>query len=231
MGEMMTISEDELREQLWASGNGVDPTRLTALADDALRQARHRQRTLRTVTTLSVALVVAAVGVTASTVASHSGRTASVSTTSTAVGQRGLVELVTPIWFMPVKSVSTGACNTANYSGPTGAEATTTTACYHVDADGAMSVNAVAGIEATRVPTLDGGDVGWEVNVTFPGAARTAYAKLTAETVNRQLAVIVDDEVLNAPVIAETITTGTVQITGFDTQQSATNLVDQLTGR
>jgi hypothetical protein len=34
-----------------------------------------------------------------------------------------------------------------------GAEATTTTACYHVDADGAMSVNAVAGIEATPVPT------------------------------------------------------------------------------
>jgi ABC-type lipoprotein release transport system permease subunit len=94
---MRTISEDELREQLWASGNGVDPTRLTALADDALRQARHRQRTLRTATALSVALVVAVAGVTASIVATHARRSASVSTTSTTVGQRSPVKLVTPI--------------------------------------------------------------------------------------------------------------------------------------
>jgi preprotein translocase subunit SecD len=67
--------------------------------------------------------------------------------------------------------------------------------------------------------------------VTLLGATRTAYAQLTADAVNRQLAVIIDNEVLDAPMVMDTITNGTVQITGFGTQQAATSLVDQLTGR
>jgi len=231
MSEMNTISEHELRELLRASGNDMDPARLTALADDVLRQARRHQRTTRTAAVLSTALVVAAAGVAASAVATNLGRPASVSTPSAVVGQHGPVRLVTPIRFMPVVSVSAGACETGGYPG-TVSGATTSTYCYRVDSAHAMSVSEFAGIKVEQVLAADSKvPVGWDVQLTFLGSDKAAFAHLTAATVNRQLAVVVDGRVVTAPEIAESLTTGQFAIVNDLSQQSANDLLDQLLGR
>lgn len=227
MDEMNTISEHELRERLWAGGSDVDPASLSALADDALRQARRRQRTLRTAATLSVALVVTGVGVTASTLGTHLQRPASVSATSVVAEQHGPVKLSTPIWFLPVVSVAAGACKTGGYTG-TSTIGTTTTYCFHVDSAHAMSVSELAEITAGLAATAQPSN-GWAVKGTFLDADKAAFTHLTAATVNRELAIVIDGKVVSAPVIEEPITNGTFQIAGY-TQQSANNLINQLTG-
>jgi len=232
MGEMRTISEHELRERLRAGENDVDPARLTTLADDALTQARRRQRTARTAATLSMALVVAAAGITASAVATHLGRPNSVSTPSAAVGQHGPVKLVTPIRLMPVVSASAGACETGGYPGTLSDATTTSTYCYHVDSAQAMSVSELAEIEVQQI-TAAGSKVpvGWEVELTFLDSDKAAFTHVTAVTVNRQLAVVVDGKVVTAPVVGEPLTTGHFAIINSFSQQSANSLLDQLTGR
>jgi len=228
MGEMNTISEHELRERLWASGSDVDPAGLSALADDALRQARRRQRTLRTAATLSVALVVTGVGVTASTLGTNLQRPASVSTTSVVAGQHGPVKLSTPIRFLPVVSVAAGACKTGGYTGTSTIGTTTTTYCFHVDSAHAMSVSDLAEITAGLAATAQPSN-GWAVKGTFLDADKAAFTHLTAATVDHELAIVIDGKVVSAPLVEEPITTGTFQITGY-TQQSANNLINQLTG-
>lgn len=231
MSEMHTISERELRERLSATGNDVDPARLTSLADDALRQARRHQRATRTAAALSTALVVAAAGVVASAVSTNLGRPASVSTPSAVAGQQGPVHLITPIRFMTVVSVSAGACETGGYPG-TVSGATTSTYCFHVDSAHSMSVSELAGIKVQQVTALNTKvPVGWEIELTFLGSDKAAFTRLTAATVNRQLAVVVDGRVVTAPEIEEPLTTGQVSINSDFSQQSANDLLDQLTGR
>jgi hypothetical protein len=226
---MNTISEHELRERLQARGHDVDPAMLTSLADDALRQARRHRRTMRTTAALASVLVVAAIGVTANTSATHSQRSVPVATTSAPAGRHDPVELVTPIRFLAVASVSAGACTTDGYTGTSTAGTTTTVSCYHVETAQAMSVSEPAAITAMPVPTLQG-QIGWEVRVTLLSTDKAAFTRLTTAAVNRQIAVVIDGKAVNAPLITDPITSGTYDITGY-TQQSATDLVDQLTGR
>jgi hypothetical protein len=68
----------------------------------------------------------------------------------------------------------------------------------------------------------------------YPDDAKT-FGELTARLAKEQeprnqLAVVVDDKVVTAPVIMDAITGGEVQIVGNFTQQSAADLVKQLTG-
>lgn len=232
MSEMNTITEHELRERLHATGNDVDPARLTSLADDALGQARRHQRTTRTAAALSTALVVAAAGVVASVVSTNLGRPTSVTTPPAVAGRQGPVKLVTPIRFMPVVSVSTGACEAGGYSVTSSDATPTSTYCYHVDSVHALSVSELAGIKVQQV-TAQGlkVPVGWDVELTFLGSDKAAFTHLTAATVNRQLAVVVDGRVVDAPIIGEPLSTGQFAIINAFSRQSANDLLDQLTGR
>lgn len=227
MGEMMTISEDELREHLRASGDDLHPASLTALADDALRQARRGRRTARTAVALAAALFVAAAGVTASTLTTQSRQAGPA---SIAVVQHGPVKLLTPIRFFRVLSSSNGACKSGGYPIAT-AGLGFEPSCYYVDSAHAMSVSEVAQIEAVK--TSAGSATIWEVSMTFLNPDKAAYQQLTAATATNflQIAVVIDGKVVDAPAISGgPITTGRYTITGLNSQQAADNLVKQLTG-
>jgi hypothetical protein len=225
MGEMMTISEDELREHLRASADDLHSASLTGLADDALRQARRGQRTARTAVALAAALFVVAAGVTASTFTTTRSQH-TVAPASTATTQQGSVKLLTPIRFFRVLSYSNGACKSGGYTMVELLGTTTVTTCFQVDSAHGMSVSELAQIKATDdMP----GDT-WVVELTFLPSDKAAFAQLTAATTNNELAIVIDGKVVNAPLIQESITSGTTYIAS-DSQQSANNLVKQLTGR
>lgn len=62
------------------------------------------------------------------------------------------------------------------------------------------------------------------VSFRFNAAGTRKFAQATGENVNRAMAVVVDDEVLSAPIIREPITGGSGQISGAFTAQSANEL-------
>lgn len=62
------------------------------------------------------------------------------------------------------------------------------------------------------------------VVIQFDTVGGRRFAKLTQENVNRQFAIILDDEVISAPVINEPILGGSSQISGNFTVDSANNL-------
>ncbi|MFC3101295.1 protein translocase subunit SecD [Altererythrobacter lauratis] len=66
------------------------------------------------------------------------------------------------------------------------------------------------------------------VSITFDAAGAQRFAKLTTENVGQQFAIILDGEVLSAPVIREPILGGTSQISGGFTLQKATQLARAL---
>jgi preprotein translocase subunit SecD len=63
-----------------------------------------------------------------------------------------------------------------------------------------------------------------EVQVTFGETAANEFALLTEENVGRQLAIVMDDELVTAPIINEPIRGGQVQISGNFTQEEAQKL-------
>ena len=241
MGEMEKITERRLREQLWASGDGADPASLTGLADDALRQARRRQRAVRTGVTASMALVVAAVGVGVSTLAGSPDRPAGQATASAGPSQHTPVKLLTPILLATVVSAKTGACENGGYPSEH-LVSSTIPSCYQVDSAHALSLNEVDAIYATPQTAIgpsgstvtgvhgDDGVVEWEIPVTLLSTDKAAYARLTAAAADHQLAIIVGGKVVNAPEIIDSITTGMLAIVGVS-QQEATALVRELTGK
>lgn len=241
MGEMETITEHELRERLWASGDGVDSASLTGLADDALRQAGRQRRALRAGATLSTALVVAAVGVGVSTMAGGPARPASAPVTSAGPARQGPVKLVTPILLATVVSSTAGACEKGGYPAAI-TLGSTIPSCYQVDSAHALTLDEVETIYATpqtavgpNGSTVTGvqGDNGveyWEVPVRVLSTDKPAYTRLTTATVNRQLAIIVDGKVMDAPELMDPITDGTFMFGGVS-QQEATALVRELTGK
>ena len=199
MGEPNTFTEGELRRRLWATGDGADPERLTALADDALRQARRGQRILRTATTLSVALVVSVTGLTASSVIGHVQRPSS-GPTGAATGSHGPVRLAAPLRVLPVLSSTAQPCKTGTLRGAD-------TLCYSVDPARGLTFTEVASVKVTQTLHVPAGR-NWEVDLTFPSGDKAPYARLTASAYNRQLAFIVDGVVESAPIFQGTITTG-----------------------
>lgn len=71
------------------------------------------------------------------------------------------------------------------------------------------------------------GPEGDSISVSFDSGGATIMAALTQKNTNRQLAIIMDGEVLSAPVINEPFSSGCL-ITGNFTQQSATALASAL---
>ncbi len=66
------------------------------------------------------------------------------------------------------------------------------------------------------------------VSITFDSQGTQRFARLTTENVNQQFAIILDGQVLSAPVIREPILSGTSQISGGFTVRTATQLAISL---
>jgi len=67
----------------------------------------------------------------------------------------------------------------------------------------------------------------WQVNLSFDGKGQDRWTDLTERTVQRQVAIVLDGEVVSAPQI-QSVITGDAQITGNFTQEEATNLANIL---
>ncbi|CDG40400.1 Protein-export membrane protein SecD [Asaia bogorensis] len=90
----------------------------------------------------------------------------------------------------------------------------------HVAVDGAALNNAGASIDQQS------GE--WAVTFSFNRAGARAFAQTTTENVGRRFAIVLDNKVIEAPVIRTPITQGNGQITGNFTAQTATDLAVML---
>ncbi len=78
---------------------------------------------------------------------------------------------------------------------------------------------------ASAVPCDRGGPVGgWEISFTLKPEGRKTFAELTAKSVDRRLAIVLDDQVQSAPNIETPITQMPVRITGSFKREEAENL-------
>ena len=73
-------------------------------------------------------------------------------------------------------------------------------------------------------PTLDNQTNQAVVSITFDRVGAKKFGRTTTDNVGKQLAIILDNKIISAPVIREPILGGTGQITGDFTFQSATDL-------
>ncbi|HST76047.1 MAG TPA: preprotein translocase subunit SecD, partial [Acetobacteraceae bacterium] len=85
-----------------------------------------------------------------------------------------------------------------------------------VDVDGGDLTDARAGANSQN------GD--WVVNFTFNSVGARRFADITRANVNRRFAIVLDNQVISAPVIREPITAGRGQISGSFNAQSANDL-------
>lgn len=90
----------------------------------------------------------------------------------------------------------------------------------HVEVDGADLTNAA--------PQQDTQRGGWVVTFSFDRAGAQAFAATTRANVGRRFAIVLDNQVISAPVIETPITGGSGQIEGNFTAQSATDLAVML---
>ena len=89
-----------------------------------------------------------------------------------------------------------------------------------------------------RRPELGGQDVstaraiyqqrGWEIDLHFTKAGAETFARVTRENINQRLAIVLDNEVISAPVIQSEIPGGNAQITGSFTAEEAQQLASAL---
>ena len=83
---------------------------------------------------------------------------------------------------------------------------------------------------------LSSSSVDWQVNVVFHPAGATAWGNVTTEMYNKYgtssandyMAMVLDGEVISAPVVQGAMTTGSAEITGSFTENQATTLANQL---
>ena len=69
---------------------------------------------------------------------------------------------------------------------------------------------------------------GWEINFDLTGEGSGIFSEVTTRLQGRQLAIIVDDEVISAPTVQSPITNGSGVITGNFTERQAKDLATQL---
>ena len=63
-----------------------------------------------------------------------------------------------------------------------------------------------------------------EIDVTFTPTGRKKFAEVTRENINKQLAIVIDGQVIDAPIIRTEIPGGTALIVGNFTQSEAIDL-------
>jgi len=78
-------------------------------------------------------------------------------------------------------------------------------------------------------PTFSSGQ--WMVNVTFDAAGTRTWADYTSQNVQKQVAFVLDGQVLSAPTIDVAITGGATEISGNFTQDQVDQMVHQIAGR
>ena len=86
----------------------------------------------------------------------------------------------------------------------------------HVDVDGGDLTNAQAAIDQQTGQ--------WAVNFSFDSVGARRFAAVTRENLGHRFAIVLDRQVISAPVIQGVIPSGQGQITGHFTAQSATTL-------
>ena len=69
---------------------------------------------------------------------------------------------------------------------------------------------------------------GWEITFDLTGEGSGIFSEVTTRLQGRQLAIVVDDEVISAPTVQSPITNGTGVITGSFTERRAKDLATQL---
>ncbi|MBG0817690.1 hypothetical protein [Planomonospora sp. ID82291] len=121
--------------------------------------------------------------------------------------------------FQPVLAVAAAPCAGTDLPDPGGTE------CLRL-ANG-VTVKEVAEAEAVE------GTGGWAVEVALGPEDAAAFAEVTGKVAaepapRNRLAVVVDGEVLSAPVVREAITAGRVQIAGAFTRPEAADLARRL---
>jgi hypothetical protein len=116
--------------------------------------------------------------------------------------------LRSPMHFAPVTGVHAAPCE--------GLEAVpdnSGTTCYQLDPG--VTVTTVQKIES--VTEKDGT---YSIRLVLSPASRQQIAELTRETVRQQLAIVVGDQVIAAPRVAQAITQDSLSIAGFDKAQA-----------
>ncbi|MQS09318.1 SecDF P1 head subdomain-containing protein [Streptomyces alkaliphilus] len=133
-----------------------------------------------------------------------------------------------PLRLVPVEEVLPGACEDPGRDAFTTPDGNT---CLTVASDEELVVEELAGVE-----TVDGSQqgVGTVVQVTLVESDAGAMADLTGEVASRsdpgnRLAVVLGEELLMAPTVAERLEGGTLQVVGVSDEE-AEELVDRLGG-
>jgi preprotein translocase subunit SecD len=109
------------------------------------------------------------------------------------------------------------------------------------DQSGFKYLLSAAMIQGTQLDDADAGipqgDVGWVVNLNFNGAASDTFSRVTREIANasspltgqqKQFAIVLDGEVISAPVVTSPIPNGEAVIRGDFTQEEALSLANSL---
>ena len=101
-----------------------------------------------------------------------------------------------------------------------------------------LSAAMIQGTQLTRAEAgIPQGQVQWAVDLTFDKTARETFAEVTREIVNatspitgqqKQFAIVLDGQVISAPVVNGVIPNGQAQITGDFNQESAQSLANSL---
>jgi hypothetical protein len=116
--------------------------------------------------------------------------------------------LRSPMHFAPVTGVHAAPCE-----GMDAVPDNTGTTCYQLDPG--VTVTTVQKIES--VAEQDGT---YSIRLVLSPASRQQIAELTRETVRQQLAIVVGDQVVAAPRVAQAITQDSLSIAGFDKAQA-----------
>ena len=87
---------------------------------------------------------------------------------------------------------------------------------HHIDVDGADLTNA----RAAQDPQAGG----WAIDFTLDSVGAGQFAEITRTNLGKRFAIVLDDKIITAPVIQGVIPSGSGQITGHFTAQSATDL-------
>lgn len=67
-----------------------------------------------------------------------------------------------------------------------------------------------------------------QIDVEFSDVGRELFAQITKENLNKRLAIVLDGQLLSAPVIRSEVTGGKVQLTGDFTEEEARNLAAKI---
>ncbi|WP_026179012.1 SecDF P1 head subdomain-containing protein [Streptomyces hokutonensis] len=223
---MIESTEHPLHHALHAhvqeSGGDAAGPYLVALADDALRVARRRQRLAR-----AGAGVIAVAAIATAGIAVADGGTWGAHQVRPAVGGVGNAEQAARISLLPVTSVTEHACAAGSGGYTLRLPAASPASCVQVDrARGMTDVRAVSAKALSSAGE-------WEVVVTLNSADRTRLADLTgtlatAPAPRNELAVLIDGKIRDTAYVAAPLTEGRFGVVGGLTSESAHSLALRL---